>query len=72
MTSREDSQAADVFARLGAGTQDPIPGGVIREYNRRPKINHPLHCTHIIEGHSNSVLDVKTFNNYVYTAAAGS
>lgn len=31
--SREDAPAADVFARLGAGTQDPVPGGVIREYS---------------------------------------
>lgn len=32
LTSREDT-ATDVFARLGAGTQDPIPGGAIREYS---------------------------------------
>lgn len=31
--SREDAPAADVFARLGAGVQDPIPGGLIREYS---------------------------------------
>lgn len=32
-TSREDSTAADVFSRLGAGTVDPVPGGTIREYS---------------------------------------
>lgn len=31
--SREDAPAADVFARLGAGVQDPVPGGLIREYS---------------------------------------
>lgn len=35
MTSREDNAAADVFSRLGAGTQDPVPGGSIREWNGR-------------------------------------
>lgn len=29
-TSREDT--GDVFSRLGAGTQDPSPGGNIKEY----------------------------------------
>lgn len=31
MTSREDA-AADVFSRLGAGIQDPSPGGNIQKY----------------------------------------
>jgi hypothetical protein len=31
-TSREDT-AGDVFSRLGAGLQDPAPGGNIREFN---------------------------------------
>lgn len=31
MTSREDN--GDVFSRLGAGIQDPSPGGTIRESN---------------------------------------
>lgn len=33
MLSREDAPPADVFSRLGAGIQDPVPGGLIREYN---------------------------------------
>lgn len=33
--SREDSVAGDVFSRLGAGQQDPAPGGSIRESNMR-------------------------------------
>ena len=32
LLSREDS---DVFARLGAGPQDPTPGGVIRVTNEK-------------------------------------
>lgn len=38
MTSREDT-ATDVFSRLGAGTQDPVPGGSIREYSGKVKFN---------------------------------
>lgn len=38
MTSREDATAADVFSRLGAGPQDPVPGGSIREYSGKVKI----------------------------------
>lgn len=71
MMSREDAAAADVFARLGAGTQDPVPGGAIREWNGRPKGSNPLNCTHVVEGHSNSVLAVKVNDNSLYTAAAG-
>lgn len=71
MISREDATGADVFARLGAGTQDPVPGGAIREWNGRPKLSNPLNCTHIVEGHSNSVLAVKVNDNSLYTAAAG-
>lgn len=71
MMSREDAAAADVFARLGAGTQDPVPGGAIREWNGRPKVSNPMNCTHIVEGHSNSVLAVKVNDNNLYTAAAG-
>lgn len=33
MTSREDN--GDVFSRLGAGIQDPSPGGIIRESNSK-------------------------------------
>lgn len=97
--SREDAPA-DVFSRLGAGTQDPAPGGLIREYSGRvsnrpfvfpisfdQKTNHhffyalhdflqakpsnPLNCTHVVEGHSNSVLAVRVHDNHLYTAAAG-
>lgn len=71
MISREDAAAADVFARLGAGTQDPVPGGAIREWNGRPKVSNPLNCTHVVEGHNNSVLAVKVNDNSLYTAAAG-
>lgn len=71
MTSREENQNADVFARLGAGTQDPVPGGQIREWNGRPKLSNPLNCTHVIEGHSNSVWAVRINGNNLYTAAAG-
>lgn len=39
-TSREDSMAADVFSRLGAGTVDPVPGGAIREYAGKVIWNH--------------------------------
>lgn len=31
MSSREDG-GSDVFSRLGAGTQDPFPGGSIQKY----------------------------------------
>ncbi|XP_055302871.1 kinesin-like protein KIF21B isoform X4 [Sitodiplosis mosellana] len=69
MTSREDT-ATDVFSRLGAGTTEPAPGGSIREYSGRTKLSNPLNCTHIVEGHSNSVLSVKVNDNHLYTAAA--
>ncbi|XP_031616973.1 kinesin-like protein KIF21A isoform X2 [Contarinia nasturtii] len=69
MTSREDT-ATDVFSRLGAGTQDPVPGGSIREYSGKIKPSNPLNCTHVVEGHSNSVLAVKVNDNNLYTAAA--
>lgn len=36
--SREDAPAADVFARLGAGVQDPVPGGLIREYSGKVSV----------------------------------
>lgn len=92
MTSREDT-AADVFSRLGAGPQDPVPGGSIREYSGKVKtkcektlhfliLNHfgifsqvklsnPLNCTHVVEGHSNSVLAIRVHDNNLYSAAAG-
>lgn len=39
MTSREDNAtAADVFSRLGAGIQDPVPGGSIREYSGKVRV----------------------------------
>lgn len=34
------------------------------------KLSNPLNCTHIVEGHSNSVLAVKVFDHNLYTAAA--
>lgn len=39
MTSREETNgvATDVFSRLGAGVQDPTPGGCIREWNGKVK-----------------------------------
>lgn len=91
MTSREDT-AIDVFARLGAGTVEPAPGGSIREYSGKvrikmfhntmlpllilftffqTKLSNPLNCTHVVEGHSNSVLAVKVHNNNLFSAAAG-
>lgn len=39
-----DAPAADVFARLGAGVQDPVPGGLIREYNGKvSRRNYTFH-----------------------------
>ncbi|XP_065081255.1 kinesin-like protein KIF21B isoform X2 [Ochlerotatus camptorhynchus] len=67
-TSREDT--GDVFSRLGAGTQDPSPGGHIKEYAGKLKAGSPLICTHIVEGHSNSVLSIKVSNQTLFTAAA--
>uniref|UniRef100_A0A182MUL0 Kinesin motor domain-containing protein n=1 Tax=Anopheles culicifacies TaxID=139723 RepID=A0A182MUL0_9DIPT len=66
--SREDN--GDVFSRLGAGTQDPQPGGNIKELNGRYKAGSPLICTHVVEGHSNSVLSIKVSNQMLFTAAA--
>lgn len=40
MGSREDT-SGDVFSRLGAGMQDPPPGGSIREFNG--KVNKLMH-----------------------------
>ncbi|XP_021701207.1 kinesin-like protein KIF21A isoform X4 [Aedes aegypti] len=68
-TSREDT-GGDVFSRLGAGTQDPSPGGNIKEYMGKLKAGSPLICTHIVEGHSNSVLSIKVSNQTLFTAAA--
>ncbi|XP_055550945.1 kinesin-like protein KIF21A isoform X7 [Wyeomyia smithii] len=67
-TSREDT--GDVFSRLGAGIQDPSPGGNIKEYNGKLKAGAPLLCTHVVDGHSNSVLSIKVSNQTLYTAAA--
>ncbi|XP_052564724.1 kinesin-like protein KIF21A isoform X6 [Culex pipiens pallens] len=67
-TSREDT--GDVFSRLGAGTQDPSPGGNIKEYIGKLKAGSPLICTHVVEGHSNSVLSIKVSNQTLFTAAA--
>ncbi|XP_058815616.1 kinesin-like protein KIF21A isoform X3 [Topomyia yanbarensis] len=67
-TSREDT--GDVFSRLGAGTQDPSPGGNIKEYMGKLKAGAPLICTHVVEGHSNSVLSIKVSNQTLFTAAA--
>lgn len=39
-------------------------------YIFQTKLNNPLNCTHIVEGHSNSVLAVKVFDHNLYTAAA--
>ncbi|XP_059619317.1 kinesin-like protein KIF21B isoform X1 [Phlebotomus argentipes] len=69
MGSREDA-SSDVFSRLGAGNQDPPTGGSIREFNGKPRANVPLHCTHVVEGHSNSVLSVRVFDATLFTAAA--
>uniref|UniRef100_A0A8W7MIA6 Kinesin motor domain-containing protein n=1 Tax=Anopheles arabiensis TaxID=7173 RepID=A0A8W7MIA6_ANOAR len=66
--SREDN--GDVFSRLGAGTQDPQPGGNIKELNGRYKAGSPLICTHVVEGHTNSVLSIKVSNQMLFTAAA--
>ncbi|XP_062546330.1 kinesin-like protein KIF21A isoform X2 [Armigeres subalbatus] len=68
-TSREDA-GGDVFSRLGAGTQDPSPGGNIKEYMGKLKAGSPLICTHIVEGHSNSVLSIKVSKQTLFTAAA--
>uniref|UniRef100_A0A182MZD8 Kinesin motor domain-containing protein n=1 Tax=Anopheles dirus TaxID=7168 RepID=A0A182MZD8_9DIPT len=67
--SREDN-GGDVFSRLGAGTQDPQPGGNIKELNGRYKAGSPLICTHVVEGHTNSVLSIKVSNQMLFTAAA--
>ncbi|XP_055632289.1 kinesin-like protein KIF21B isoform X3 [Toxorhynchites rutilus septentrionalis] len=67
-TSREDN--GDVFSRLGAGTQDPSPGGNIKEYIGKLKAGSPLICTHVVDGHSNSVLSIKVSNQTLFTAAA--
>ncbi|XP_055713660.1 kinesin-like protein KIF21A isoform X3 [Phlebotomus papatasi] len=69
MGSREDT-SGDVFSRLGAGMQDPPPGGSIREFNGKPRANVPLHCTHVVEGHTNSVLSVRVCDTTLFTAAA--
>lgn len=37
----------------------------------QPRPSNPLNCTHVVEGHSNSVLAVKVNDNNLYTAAAG-
>ncbi|XP_055600576.1 kinesin-like protein KIF21B isoform X2 [Uranotaenia lowii] len=68
-TSRDDT-TGDVFSRLGAGTQDPSPGGHIKEYTGRLKAGSPLICTHVVEGHSNSVLSIRVSNQTLFTAAA--
>ncbi|XP_050086472.1 kinesin-like protein KIF21B isoform X2 [Anopheles aquasalis] len=66
--SREDN--GDVFSRLGAGTQDPLPGGNIKELNGKSRAGLPLICTHVVEGHTNSVLSIKVCNDTLFTAAA--
>lgn len=35
------------------------------------KLSNPMNCTHVVEGHSNSVLAVRVNDNNLYTAAAG-
>ncbi|XP_053692673.1 kinesin-like protein KIF21A isoform X2 [Sabethes cyaneus] len=67
-TSREET--GDVFSRLGAGTQDPSPGGNIKEYAGKLRAGAPLICTHVVEGHSNSVLSIKVSDQTLFTAAA--
>jgi WD40 repeat protein len=34
------------------------------------KAGSPLHCTHVVEGHNNSVLSIKVCENVLFTAAA--
>ncbi|XP_055852546.1 kinesin-like protein KIF21A isoform X1 [Episyrphus balteatus] len=71
MISREDNNAGgDVFARLGAGTQDPAPGGSIQKVTGKIRIGAPLYCTHTVSGHNNSVLSIKVDDDILYTAAA--
>ncbi|CRL00444.1 CLUMA_CG013706, isoform A [Clunio marinus] len=65
--SREEG---DVFSRLGAGISDPTPGGSIKDFNGRMKVGSPLLCTHIVDGHSNSVLAIKASDTMLFTAAA--
>uniref|UniRef100_A0A1B0EZ17 Uncharacterized protein n=1 Tax=Lutzomyia longipalpis TaxID=7200 RepID=A0A1B0EZ17_LUTLO len=69
MSSREET-SGDVFSRLGAGMQDPPPGGRIREFDGKARANVPLHCTHVVEGHTNSVLSVRVIDTTLFTAAA--
>lgn len=68
MTSREEN--SDVFSRLGAGTQDPTPGGRIRGCTDKLRQLQPLQCTHVVEGHSNSVLSVQVAGTTLYTGSA--
>lgn len=35
------------------------------------KVGSPLICTHIVEGHTNSVLSMKVSGSTLFTAAAG-
>ncbi|XP_037037974.1 kinesin-like protein KIF21B isoform X3 [Bradysia coprophila] len=66
LLSREDT---DVFSRLGAGQTDPTPGGVIRVTNEKAKLGVPLVCTHVVEGHSSSVLSLLVNDNILYTGS---